>query len=544
MLALLRGSGSRGGGSHGGGGSCGGDGGCRRGGHSLAGHAHRDAGAFLLDYDFADAAFLGNANQLANLIDIHVIFLLGTARFLLEQEVNLLGRAVLAQVRARLVGEQRVHEDVFLALREVADFFCHLVKRRGDKRAGRDIGIEDVGVAHDLLHDFLVHAAGCLAIVAADVVLHLLGHDAPALARNHVKHGLRAHNLGHRRDERRVADLGADLRDFGHNLAQAVRGVLDFQLAHEVRHHAARNLVGIHLHVRERGDAALVVAALAHAFPVFRNLEQKTQVKASVVAALLERCREHLDSRLGIAEGERRGRGVNDRGAGLGGLDVVCRSHTADIVAMQVQRQADFRVERLHDALGAIRREHARHVLDADGISTQILELLTVIKEAVKRMNRADGVRNRTLEMRAALLDSVGVVHHVSNVVQRIEHAEHMDAVSVGRLDEAVADLARVMLVANQILSAREHRKRRVRGVRLDGAQALPRILVEEAKARIERCAAPSLDSPIPYSVHLRQNRQHIADLHARGPQALLAVTDGGIHNLKPWHELTPPSVV
>ena len=159
-------------------------------------------------------------------------------------------------------------------------------------------------------------------------------------------------------------------------------------------------------------------------------------------------------------------------------------------------------------------------------------------------MNRADGVRNRTLEMRAALLDGVGVVHHVSNVVQRIEHAEHMDAVSVGRLDEAVADLARVMLVANQILPAREHRKRRVRGVRLYGAQALPRILVEEAEARIERCAAPSLDSPIPYSVHLRQNRQHVANLHARGPQALLAVTDGGIHNLKPWHELTPPSVV
>ena len=302
--------------------------------------------------------------------------------------------------------------------------------------------------------------------------------------------------------------------------------------------------MGIHLHVRERGNAALVVAALAHAFPVFRNLEQKTQVKTGIVTALLERRRKHLDGGLGVAESEWRGRRVNDRGTSLGGLDVVCRGHAADIVAMQVQGQTDFRIERLHDALGAIRREHARHILDADGVGAQILELLTVVKEAIKRVNRADGIRDGAFEMRTALLDSVGVVHHVSNVVQRVEHAEHMDAVSVGRLDEAVADLARVMLVANQILSAREHRKRRVRGVRLDGAQALPRILVEEAQARIERCATPSLDSPIPYSVHLRQNRQHIADLHARGPQALLAVTDGGIHNLKPWHELTPPSVV
>ena len=530
--------------SHSSGGRGGGDGGRRRGGHGLTGHAHRDAGAFLFDYDFADAAFLGNANQFANLIDIHVIFLLGAARFLLEQEVDLLGCAVLAQVRARLVGEQRVHKDIFLALREIADFFCHLVKRRGDERAGRDVGIEDVGVAHDLFHDFLVHAAGRLAVVAADVVLHLLGHDAPALARDHVEHGLRAHNLGHRRDERRIADLGANLWDFRHNLAQTIRGILNFQLAHEVRHHAARNLVGIHLHVRERGDAALVVAALAHAFPVFRDLEEQAQVKAGVVAAFLERCGEHLDSRLGVAEGKRRGCGVNDGSAGFSGLDVVCRGHAADVMAVQVQRQADFRVERLHDALGAIRREHARHILDADGVRAQILELLAVFKEAIERVNRAYGVGNRTFEMRPALLDCVGVVHHVADVVQRVEHAEHMDAVTVCRLDEAVADFARVMLVANQILPARKHRKRGVRGICLDGTQALPRVLVEKAEARVERCAAPSLDSPIPHAVHLRQDRQHVADLHTRGPQALLAVADGGIHNLKPWHELTPPSVV
>ena len=40
------------------------------------------------------------------------------------------------------------------------------------------------------------------------------------------------------------------------------------------------------------------------------------------------------------------------------------------------------------------------------------------------------------------------------------------------------------------------------------------------------------------------QDRQHVADLHARRPQALLAVANGGIHDLKPWHELTPPSVL
>ena len=47
-------------------------------------HAHGDARALLLDYDLADAALLGDANQLANLIDVHVIVLLGMARLLLH----------------------------------------------------------------------------------------------------------------------------------------------------------------------------------------------------------------------------------------------------------------------------------------------------------------------------------------------------------------------------------------------------------------------------------------------------------------------------
>ena len=38
-----------------------------------------------------------------------------------------------------------------------------------------------------------------------------------------------------------------------------------------------------------------------------------------------------------------------------------------------------------------------------------------------------------------------------------------------------------------------------------------------------------------------RQNRQHVADLHTGGPEALLTVADGRVHDLKPWHELTPP---
>ena len=465
------------------------------------------------------------------------------ARLLLHEEVDLLGCAVLAQVGAGLVREEGVHEHILLAFREIAYLVFHLGVRGGDQRAGRHVGRQHLGVAHHFRHDVLVHAARRLAVVAADVVLHLLGHDAPALAGEHVEHGLRADDLGHGCDERRVAHLGAHLRDLLHDLGKAVDGVLDLQLGHQVRHHAAGHLVRVHLHVREGGHAALVVAALAHLFPVFGDLEQQVQVEARVVAALLEGGHDHLHGRVRVAERQRRMGRVGYGGAGFGGLDDVGGGHAAHVVAVDVQRQADLGVERLHHALGAVRREHAGHVLDGDGVGAQVLELLAVFQEAVERVHRRHRVRDGAFKVPAAFLDGLGVVHDVANVVQGVEHAEHVHAVALGGMDEPVADLARIVLVPYQVLTARQHGERRVRRVGLDGAQPLPRVLVEKAQAGVERGTAPCLDGPVPDAVHFRQDGQHIPDLHARGPQALLAVADGGIHDLKPWHELTPPSV-
>ena len=319
--------------------------------------------------------------------------------------------------------------------------------------------------------------------------------------------------------------------------------VLDLQLRHQVRHHAAGHLVRVHLHVRERGHAALVVAALAHLLPVLGDLEQQVQVQARVVAALLEGGHDHLHRRVRVAEGKRRVGRVRDGGAGLGGLDDVGGRHAAHVMAVDVQRQADLGVERLHHALGAVGREHAGHVLDGDGVGAQVLHLLAVLQVAVKRVDGRHGVRDGALEVAAAFLDGLGVVHDVADIVEGVEHAEHVDAVALGSLDETVADLARVMLVPHQVLTAGQHGERRVRRVRLDRSQTLPRVLVEKAQARVERRAAPSLDGPVPDPVHLRQDRQHVPDLHARGPEALLAVADRGIHDLKSRHELTPPSI-
>ena len=297
----------------------------------------------------------------------------------------------------------------------------------------------------------------------------------------------------------------------------------------------------VHLHMNERGHAALVVTALAHLLPVLGDLEQQIEVEVGVVAALLQGGHDHLHRRMRVAEGQRRMGRVGHGHAGLGGLQDVGRGHAADVMAVDVHRQADFLIERLHHTLGAIGREHAGHVLDGDGVGAQILQLLAVFQVGIQRVHRRDRVGDGALEQTAALLDGLGVVHDVADVVQRVEHTEDLDAVAVRRVDEAVHDLLGVVLVADEVLPAREHGKRRIGRVRLDGAQTLPGVLVQKAQAGVERRPAPRLDGPVADAVHLRQDRQHVADLHTGGPEALLTVADGRVHDLKPWHELTPP---
>ena len=100
------------------------------------------------------------------------------------------------------------------------------------------------------------------------------------------------------------------------------------------------------------------------------------------------------------------------------------------------------RSRRLDQALGAVRRQHAGHVLDGDGVGAQVLELLAVVQEAVEGVHRRNRVGDGALEVTAAFLDGLGVVDDVADIVERVEHAEDMHAVALGGLDEAVADLA------------------------------------------------------------------------------------------------------
>ena len=198
--------------------------------------------------------------------------------------------------------------------------------------------------------------------------------------------------------------------------------------------------------------------------------------------------------------------------------------------------QTDFGIERLHQALGAIRGEQAGHVFDGDGIGPEVFELLAVLQITVERVHRRYRVGNGALEPTAACLNSLGVIDDIANIVQRIEHAKDLNAVFFRACDKTVHDVFGIVLISHEVLTAREHGQIGIGHVGFDGSQTLPRVLIEKTQTCVKRRATPRFNGPIPNLVHFRQDGQHIAELHAGSPQALLAVADGGVHQLQTRH--------
>ncbi len=153
-----------------------------------------------------------------------------------------------------------------------------------------------------------------------------------------------------------------------------------------------------------------------------------------------------------------------------------------------------------------------------------VLDLLGEIDPQVDRMYRADRVRNRSLRVFAHLDRGLDRRIQIAEVVQRVEDAEHVDAVDGAALDELLDEIVGVVPVAEDVLAAEQHLLRRVRHRRLQAADALPRVFAQVADAGVEGRAAPGLHGPEADLVQLVRDRQHVVDAQACCQQALVRV--------------------
>ena len=393
-------------------------------------------------------------------------------------------------------------------------------------RVGRTLGDRLVHVeALERLLDELGIGGGRGLAVVADQQVHRFGGQVLVTAHQNVQDGLRADDLRGRGDEGGVAEVLADAGVFLEHFVQLVEGVLLTQLAFQVGEHAAGDLrvedAGIGA---DEGAFELGVLRTHDVTEVGRDVEQQVHVEAGVELGALEDFNHRFGRRVAGAHRHRRDRGVDDLGAGFGGLDQRRDRHAGGGVRVDVDRQVGDLLDRLDQVVGDVGAEQRGHVLDAQAVGAHFGEFLGQLDVALDGVHRRDGVADRGLGVLAGLLDGLQRHQEVTRVVQCVEDTEDVDAVDGHALDALLDDVVGVVAIAEDGLAAQQHLVRGVRHRLLELAHALPRILVQEADAGVERGAAPGFERPEAGLVELLGDREHVGGDHAGGVERLVGV--------------------
>ena len=194
---------------------------------------------------------------------------------------------------------------------------------------------------------------------------------------------------------------------------------------------------------------------------------------------------------------------------------------------MHAHRIAALLLDAAHDVVGRLGLQQRGHVLEADRVAAHFHQALRHVDEALHGVQRADGIADRALGVLAGAAHRGDGALQVADVVQGVEHAEHVHAVFGGLVDEAVDDAVFVVTVAEQVLAAQQHLQARIGQQPVEGAQAFPGVFVEEADAGVEGGAAPAFDRPVAGAVDVFAGGDHVFQGHAGGEQALVGVAQG-----------------
>ena len=204
-----------------------------------------------------------------------------------------------------------------------------------------------------------------------------------------------------------------------------------------------------------------------------------------------------IEIRLARAAADRCNRRVCDVHPGVRGFQNRARVDAARIVRVEVNGNANFFTQRLHQFECGIRLAKTRHILNGQKVRTKFLELLRQRDVILQRILRAPFVENvpcitnRRFAHRARFQRRVNGHAHVVNGIERIEDAEDVDPLRMRFADEFDNDVIGVGGVADRVRSAQQHLEADVGNGLAEHAEAMPRIFMQESHRRVERGASP-----------------------------------------------------
>ena len=224
--------------------------------------------------------------------------------------------------------------------------------------------------------------------------------------------------------------------------------------------------------------------------------------------------------------------GINDICTSLDALQQGHGSQTSGIVTVDIHRDGQGALQLLDQIVAGVRSQQTGHILDADGVCTHLLEGLGVLDIVLVVVDRAEGVADAALNVCAFLVGRLDSGLQVAGIVQCVENTDDVDAVCNGLLNEVLDGVICIGTIAQHVLAAEQHLQLLMGQLLAQDAQTLPRILVEEADAAVERCTAPALNREIGDLIHFGQDGTHLIHRHTGSQQRLVSITQDDFRNL------------
>jgi hypothetical protein len=134
----------------------------------------------------------------------------------------------------------------------------------------------------------------------------------------------------------------------------------------------------------------------------------------------------------------------------------------------------------------------------------------------------------------------------ISEVIHRIEYAEHVDPVCGRTLDKRFNDVVGIMPVPKNVLAAKEHLKPGIGHCFANEAKPFPGIFPQISNASVESSSSPNFGGPVADTIQFFANGQNIFDAHTRGQQRLVSVAQHKLGDAKGLfiYQGKPPKVM
>ena len=166
-----------------------------------------------------------------------------------------------------------------------------------------------------------------------------------------------------------------------------------------------------------------------------------------------------------------------------------------------------------------IRKQKSCHILDTDGVCSHLLDTLCHGYPVIQGVSIAQGVGKRDLNVTAFLTGSIDRCLKVTKVVQTVENTDNVDTVCDGLLYEVLNHIIGIVTISQNVLATEQHLQLRVLETVTELTKTLPRIFLQETKARVECSAAPALYGMIADLIHFIDDREHLLCRHTRSDQ-------------------------